>query len=90
MENSIAFCDREARFLPTGKNGFGYLRHTRCSLNKTTRLLRSPYCKRLDCPFPTEAEQVDHGPEFISKDLDRWAYDNGVTLDFSRPGKPGG
>ena len=32
--------------------------------------------------------QVDNGSEFISKDLDRWAYDNHVTLDFSRPGKP--
>lgn len=32
--------------------------------------------------------QVDNGSEFISKDLDRWAYENHVTLDFSRPGKP--
>jgi putative transposase len=32
--------------------------------------------------------QVDQGPEFISKDVDRWAYWNGVELDFSRPGKP--
>ena len=32
--------------------------------------------------------QVDNGSEFISKALDRWAYDRGVTLDFSRPGKP--
>ena len=32
--------------------------------------------------------KVDNGPEFISKDLDRWAYENGVELDFSRPGKP--
>ncbi len=31
---------------------------------------------------------MDNGPEFISKALDRWAYENGVTLDFSRPGKP--
>ena len=31
---------------------------------------------------------VDNGPEFISKELDRWAYENMVTLDFSRPGKP--
>ena len=37
------------------------------------------------CP---ERIQVDNGPEFISKDLDKWAYENGVTLDFSRPGKP--
>jgi len=32
--------------------------------------------------------QVDNGSEFISKALDKWAYENGVTLDFSRPGKP--
>lgn len=32
--------------------------------------------------------QVDNGPEFISKDLDLWAYWNRVKLDFSRPGKP--
>ena len=32
--------------------------------------------------------RVDNGPEFVSKTLDRWAYENGVTLDFSRPGKP--
>lgn len=31
---------------------------------------------------------VDNGPEFISKELDKWAYENKVTLDFSRPGKP--
>ncbi|MBQ4824468.1 transposase family protein [Leisingera sp. HS039] len=32
--------------------------------------------------------RVDQGPEFISKDLDLWAYLNGVALGFSRPGKP--
>jgi putative transposase len=32
--------------------------------------------------------QVDNGPEFISKDVDSWAYWNQVQLDFSRPGKP--
>ncbi len=32
--------------------------------------------------------RVDNGPEFISKALDLWAYENDVTLDFSRPGKP--
>jgi putative transposase len=34
------------------------------------------------------AIRVDNDPEFISKALDRWAYENGVVLDFSRPGKP--
>jgi len=32
--------------------------------------------------------KVDNGSEFISKILDRWAYENNVELDFSRPGKP--
>jgi len=32
--------------------------------------------------------RVDNGPEFVSKELDMWAYMKGVTLDFSRPGKP--
>jgi putative transposase len=32
--------------------------------------------------------QVDNGSEFISKELDKWAYENKVTLDYSRPGKP--
>ncbi len=36
----------------------------------------------------TERIQVDNRSEFISKALDRWAYDHGVTLDLSRPGKP--
>ena len=31
---------------------------------------------------------VDNGPEFVSKALDKWAYEKKVTLDFSRPGKP--
>ena len=26
--------------------------------------------------------------EFVSRDMDLWAYQRGVTLDFSRPGKP--
>ena len=34
------------------------------------------------------AIRTDNGPEFVSKALDRWAYENAVTLDFSRPGKP--
>jgi putative transposase len=32
--------------------------------------------------------RVDQGSEFISRDLDLWAYQNDVTLDFSRPDKP--
>jgi putative transposase len=32
--------------------------------------------------------RVDQGTEFVSHDLDLWAYTNNVILDFSRPGKP--
>ncbi|WP_223583900.1 DDE-type integrase/transposase/recombinase [Sphingobacterium sp. GVS05A] len=32
--------------------------------------------------------QVDNGSEFISKEMDRWAYEQKVELTFSRPGKP--
>jgi len=32
--------------------------------------------------------RLDHGSEFISRDLVLSTYANGATLDFSRPGKP--
>lgn len=32
--------------------------------------------------------RVDNGSEFVSRDMDLWAYERGGTLDFSRPGKP--
>jgi putative transposase len=42
-------------------------------------------CKSVGCP---RAIRVDQGTEFVSRDLDLWAYQKGVVLDFSRPGKP--
>ena len=41
-----------------------------------------------ECGQYPDRIQVDNGSEFISRALDLWAYNNGVTLDFSRPGKP--
>jgi len=32
--------------------------------------------------------RVDNDPEFVSRDLDLWAFRHGVTPNFSRPGKP--
>ena len=32
--------------------------------------------------------RLDNETGFISKELDLWAFMRGVTLDFSRPGKP--
>lgn len=37
--------------------------------------------------FPASI-RVDQGTEFVSRALDLWAYQRGVTLDFSSPGKP--
>lgn len=37
--------------------------------------------------YPTYIK-IDNGSEFISKTLDKWAFENQVTMDFSRPGKP--
>ena len=42
-------------------------------------------CSKIGYP---KTIRVDQGTEFVSRDLDLWAYTNGVTLDFSRPGKP--
>ena len=42
-------------------------------------------CKEVGFPATM---RVDQGSEFVSRDLDLWAYQRGVTLDFSRPGKP--
>jgi putative transposase len=34
-----------------------------------------------------ERIQCDNGTESIARALDKWAYENGVVMDFSRPGK---
>ncbi len=35
-----------------------------------------------------EAIRLDNGPEFTSKVMDKWAYENKVKLSFIAPGKP--
>jgi len=35
-----------------------------------------------------ERIRVDNGPEFVSKALDNWSYQNNIKLEFSRPGRP--
>jgi putative transposase len=32
--------------------------------------------------------KVDNGPEFVSKELDLWAYSRGIKLDFHDQGSP--
>ena len=42
-------------------------------------------CKTVGYP---RTIRVDQGSEFVSRDLDIWAYQKDVVLDFSRAGKP--
>ena len=36
----------------------------------------------------SEPKLCDNGSEFTSQAMDLWAYQNGMKIDFSRPGKP--
>ena len=38
-------------------------------------------------PLP-QLLKTDNGPEFAGKMLDRWVYERGSRIDFSRPGTP--
>ena len=32
--------------------------------------------------------KTDNGSEFVGKVMDKWAYEQGIEMDLSRPGKP--
>lgn len=50
---------------------------------------RRPRCRKESAGKRVPATtRVDQGTEFVSRDLHLWAYQRGVTLDFSRPEKP--
>lgn len=74
----LTIVDNHTRISPAIGVGF---RYTACNVIETLNLA----VKRYGRP---ECIRVDNGPEFISKELDLWAYARGVQLDFSRPGKP--
>lgn len=74
----LTVVDTFSRFSPVVDPRFSYRGE---DVVKTLELA----CKTVG--YPT-AIRVDQGSEFISRDLDLWAYLKGVELDFSRPGKP--
>jgi transposase InsO family protein len=55
---------------------------------KVALLERADHVGGMAASLDVAGIRVDQGSEFISRDLDLWAYQRGVTLDFSRPGKP--
>lgn len=74
----LAIVDTYSRYVPVLDPRFSYRGED------VVRTLEN-VCKRTGYP---KTIRVDLGSEFISRDLDLWAYTHGVTLDFSRPGKP--
>jgi putative transposase len=74
----LTIVDAFSRFCPAIDPRLSYrAEHVVATLDRVCR----------DLGFPS-AIRVDQGTEFVSRDLDLWAYQNNVTLDFSRPGKP--
>ncbi len=74
----LTIVDNHTRICPAINVGF---RYTACNVIDTLNLAVERYGK-------PECIRVDNRPEFISRELDLWAYARGVQLDFSRPGKP--
>jgi putative transposase len=73
----LTIVDTWSRFAPTVDARFSYRAE-----NVVETLDR--VCAEIGYP---KTIRVDQGSEFVSRDLDLWAYRHGVTLDFSRPGK---
>ena len=74
----LTIVDTHSRYCPAVDPRFAYRGEDVVrTLDRVCRLVGYPQTIR-----------VDNGTEFVSRDLDLWAYANDVTLDFSRPGKP--
>jgi putative transposase len=74
----LTIVDTFSRFSPAVDPRFSYR-------GEDVVLTLERICKSVGYP---KTIRVDQGSEFISRDLDLWAYQKGVVLDFSRPGKP--
>ena len=76
--NFGSIADTFSRFSPAVDPRFSYR-------GEDVVLTLERICKTVGYP---KTIRVDQRSEFISRDLDIWAYQKGVVLDFSRPGKP--
>ncbi len=74
----LTVVDTYSRYVPILDARFSYR-------GKNVVQILERVCGQIGCP---KTIRVDNGSEFISRDLDLWAYQRGVVLDFSRPGKP--
>jgi len=78
LRRVLTVVDTFSRFLPVVDLRFS------CRAEGVVRILDEA-CAAVGYP---KAIHVDQGSEFVSRDLDLWAYANGVMLDIPRPGKP--
>ncbi|WP_456776095.1 IS3 family transposase [Bradyrhizobium sp. USDA 4369] len=74
----LTIVDTFSRFSPAVDPRFSYR-------GEDVVLTLERVCKAVGYP---KTIRVDQGSEFISRDLDIWAYQKNVILDFSGPGKP--
>ena len=74
----LTIVDTHSRYCPAADPRFSYR-------GEDVVQTLEPVCAGTGYP---KTIRVDNGSEFISRDLDLWAYANDVTFDFSRPGKP--
>lgn len=74
----LTVVDTHSRFCPVLDARFSY------RAEDVVQTLENVYSK---VGYPRTI-RADNGCEFVSRDLDLWAYAKDVTLDFSRPGKP--
>jgi putative transposase len=74
----LTIIDTFSRFSPAVDPRFSYR-------GEDVVLTLERICKTVGYP---RTIRVDQGSEFVSRDLDIWAYQKDVVLDFSRPGKP--
>ena len=74
----LTVVDTHSRFCPAADARFSYR-------GEDVVQTLEGICRKAGYP---KTIRVDNGSEYISRDLDLWAYANNVTLDFSRPGKP--
>lgn len=74
----LTIVDTHSRFCPATDARFSYR-------GEDVVQMLEKVCHQIGYP---KTIRGDNGSEFISRDLDFWAYANAVTLDFSRLGKP--
>ena len=74
----LTIVDTFSRYSPAVDPRFSYR-------GKVVVLALERVCRQVGYP---QSIRFDQGSEFISRDLDLWAYQKDIVLDFSRPGKP--